>query len=51
MAMPDGTVSHAEIEIGESVIMIGDENWPGGHEPRTLACPSWTPSATRCSEV
>jgi hypothetical protein len=19
--------------IGESVIIIGDENWPGGHEP------------------
>jgi PhnB protein len=26
MAMPDGTVAHAEIELG-------DENWPGGHEP------------------
>ena len=33
MAMPDGTLAHAEIVIGESVIMIGDENWPGGHEP------------------
>jgi PhnB protein len=33
MAMPDGTIAHAEIEIGGSVIMIGDENWPGGHEP------------------
>jgi PhnB protein len=33
MAMPDGTVAHAEIELGDSVIMIGDENWPGGHEP------------------
>ena len=33
MAMPDGTVAHAEVVIGESVIMIGDENWPGGHEP------------------
>jgi PhnB protein len=33
MAMPDGTIAHAEIEIGGSVIMIGDEKWPGGHEP------------------
>jgi PhnB protein len=33
MAMPDGTIAHAEIEIGGSVVMIGDENWPGGHEP------------------
>jgi PhnB protein len=33
MAMPDGTIAHAEIEIGGSVIMVGDENWPGGHEP------------------
>jgi PhnB protein len=33
MAMPDGTIAHAEIEIGGSVIMIGDESWQGGHEP------------------
>jgi PhnB protein len=33
MAMADGTIAHAEIEIGGSVIMIGDESWPGGHEP------------------
>jgi PhnB protein len=33
MAMPDGTIAHAEIVIGGSVIMIGDENWPGEHEP------------------
>jgi PhnB protein len=33
MAMPDGTVAHAEIEVGGSVIMIGDEKWPGGNEP------------------
>jgi PhnB protein len=33
MAMPDGTIAHAEIELGGSVIMIGDENWPGEHEP------------------
>jgi PhnB protein len=33
LALPDGTIAHAEIEIGGSVIMIGDEQWPGGHEP------------------
>jgi PhnB protein len=33
LALPDGTIAHAEIEIGGSVIMIGDERWPGGHEP------------------
>jgi PhnB protein len=33
VSMPDGTVAHAEIEIGGSVIMIGDESWPQGHEP------------------
>jgi PhnB protein len=33
MAMPDGTIAHAEIEIGGSVIMIGDEQWPGGKDP------------------
>jgi PhnB protein len=33
MAMSDGTIAHAEIEIGGSVIMIGDESWPGGNEP------------------
>jgi len=32
MAMPDGTVSHAEIDIGGSVVMIGDEV-PGGLDP------------------
>ena len=32
MAMPDGTISHAEIEIGGSVVMIGDEV-PGGLDP------------------
>jgi PhnB protein len=36
MAMPDGTIAHAEIEIGGSVIMIGHENWPGGHEPSPM---------------
>jgi PhnB protein len=32
MAMPDGRIAHAEIEIGDSVIMIGDE-MPGGSDP------------------
>ena len=32
MAMPDGTIAHAEIEIDGSVIMIGDEQ-PGGRDP------------------
>jgi PhnB protein len=32
MAMPDGTVAHAEIDIGGSIIMIGDEI-PGGRDP------------------
>lgn len=29
MTGPDGMVGHAEIRIGDSVIMLGDE-WPGG---------------------
>jgi PhnB protein len=29
MTGPDGVVAHAEIEIGNSVIMLGDE-WPDG---------------------
>jgi PhnB protein len=32
MGMPDGTIAHAEIEIGDSLIMIGDE-MPGGNDP------------------
>jgi PhnB protein len=32
MGMPDGAIAHAEIEIGDSVIMIGDE-MPGGPDP------------------
>jgi PhnB protein len=37
MGMPDGTIAHAEIEIGDSVIMVGDE-MPGGPDrtPETL---------------
>jgi PhnB protein len=32
MAMPDGAIAHAEIEIGGSIVMIGDE-MPGGRDP------------------
>jgi PhnB protein len=32
MAMPDGAIAHAEIEIGGSFVMIGDE-MPGGRDP------------------
>jgi PhnB protein len=37
MSMPDGAIAHAEIDIGGSIIMIGDEV-PGGSDPspRTL---------------
>ncbi len=37
MAMPGGAIAHAEIQLGDSVIMIGDEV-PGGTDPspRTL---------------
>lgn len=32
MGTPDGAVAHAEIQVGESVIMIGEE-MPGGTDP------------------
>lgn len=32
MAMSDGTIAHAEIDIGGSIVMIGDEV-PGGRDP------------------
>ena len=37
MTGPDGVVAHAEIRIGDSVIMLGDE-WPDGptKSPKTL---------------
>jgi PhnB protein len=37
MGMPDGTIAHAEIEIGDSVIMVGDETRGGAdRSPETL---------------
>jgi PhnB protein len=33
MPMPDGTVAHAEIEIGGSVIMVGEANLPIPTDP------------------
>jgi PhnB protein len=37
MAAPDGSVGHAEIKIGDSVIMLGDENIEAGIvSPTTL---------------
>ena len=33
MPMPDGSVAHAEIEIGSSVIMIGEANLPVETDP------------------
>ena len=34
---PDGTIMHAVVKIGDSMIMLGDEmQGPGGKSPRTL---------------
>jgi len=36
MAMPDGTIAHAEIAIGDSIIMIGDEGTGTDPSPKTV---------------
>ncbi|MGB6058346.1 MAG: VOC family protein [Microthrixaceae bacterium] len=38
MTTPDGLVAHAEIRIGDSIVMLGDE-WPDGptRSPRSLS--------------
>ena len=33
---PDGEIMHAELKIGDSVIMLGDEMPDGGKSPKTL---------------
>jgi hypothetical protein len=47
MAMPDGTVAHAELQLGGSVIVIGDEV-AGGTDPapRRSAARRWRCSCT-----
>ena len=36
-AAPDGSIMHAVVQIGDSMIMLGDEmEGPGGRSPRTL---------------
>lgn len=36
MLMPDGKIAHAEIKIGDSIIMLSDELGMGGSSPQTL---------------
>ena len=47
MAMPDGTIAHAEIAIGDSIIMIGDENAGSDPSPKTAS----TATAPRRSSI
>lgn len=36
-AAPDGSIMHAVVQIGDSMIMLGDEmEGPGGRSPRTI---------------
>ena len=41
LLMPDGSVAHAEVQIGDSKIMLADENLQWGNKsPQTLGGPS-----------
>lgn len=36
MAMPDGTIAHAEIQVGESVLMLADAKLSSEPDPKVL---------------
>lgn len=36
MLMPDGKIAHAEIQVGDSIIMLSDELGMGGQSPQSL---------------
>ena len=53
MAMPNGALAHAELKIGDSHIMLADENLEWGNKgPETLGPSGWpstSPTVMRCS--